>query len=252
MSQMDLAAEADVSSRHLSFVETGRAAASRAMLVHLAEHLEIPLRAQNAMLLAAGYAPAYRERGVDDPELEAVRTVLDAYAPYPALAVDRGWHLVAANEAVFPLLHGVAPELLAAPVNVLRLSLHPEGLAPRIENLAEWRAHILTRLKGQTLASGDPELRTLLSELASLPSPLKERKAVLTTTRIAVPLKLRMGDRTLSFLSTTTVFGAPLDVTLSEIAIEAFLPADEATRGWLYQNPSPISDARADMGQGQG
>lgn len=229
MSQLDLALEAEVSSRHVSFVETGRASASRDMLLRLAECLEIPLRAQNALLHVAGYAPAYVERPIDDPELDAVRTVLTAYEPFPALAVDRHWNLVMANRAVEPLLAGVHPDLLAPPVNVLRLSLHPNGMAPFIENLPEWRAHLLARLRAQAHATGDILLATLHRELCELSSGPRERSS-LATTRIAVPLRLTIDGQRLSFLSTTTVFGTPLDVTLSELAIEAFLPADEETR----------------------
>lgn len=233
LSQLELAIEAEVSSRHLSFVETGRSAASREMLLRLAECLEVPLRARNAMLLTAGYAPAYGERPANDPEMAAVRSVLEAYAPYPALAVDRHWNLLAANDAVTPLLIGVDPDLLSVPINVLRLSLHPRGLAARIDNLVEWRAHLLARLRAQAHTTGDPALRTLLEELAALPAPLRSEKPSIATTRIAVPLRLRVGERVLSFLSTTTVFGTPLDVTLSELAIEAFLPADDSTRDAL-------------------
>ena len=233
LSQLRLAVEAEISSRHLSFVETGRAGASREMLLRLAECLEVPLRARNAMLLTAGYAPVYGERPPTDPELAAVEAVLTAYAPYPALAVDRHWNLVAANGAVAPLLVGVDPTLLDPPVNVLRLSLHPDGLAPRIDNLLEWRAHLLARLRGQALTTGDPVLRELSHELSGLPVPLRGEKPSIATTRIAVPLRLRVGESVLAFLSTTTVFGTPLDVTLSELAIEAFLPADDATRAAL-------------------
>lgn len=230
LSQLELAVEAEVSSRHLSYVETGKANASREMLLRLSETLEIPLRARNALLLSGGFAPAYGERPADDPEMAVVREVLAAHGPYPALAVDRHWNLLAANDAVAGLLVGASPALLAAPTNVLRLSLHPEGLAPRIENLSEWRRHLLTRLRAQAHTTGDPVLHDLLRELAALPAPRETAPPVAATTRIAVPLRLRTERGTLALLSTTTVFGTPLDVALSEIAIETFLPADAATR----------------------
>jgi transcriptional regulator with XRE-family HTH domain len=217
LSQMTLALEAEVSTRHLSFVETGRAAPSREMVLRLAEPLELPLRERNRLLLAAGYAPVFPQRGLDDPALaparEAIELVLAAHAPNPALAVDRHWQLVSANAALAP---------------VLRLSLHPEGLAPRIDNLAEWRAHLLARLRREVELSADPVLAALLEELRRYPAPRVPPPAVEATT-IAVPFRLRSAEGVLSFLSTTTVFGTPVDVTLAELAIEAFLPADAAT-----------------------
>jgi transcriptional regulator with XRE-family HTH domain len=235
-SQLDLALEAGISQRHLSFVESGRATPSRGMVLRLAERLEVPLRERNALLLAAGYAPAYPERPLADPAMaaarEAVDLILRAHAPHPALAVDRHWRLVAANAAVAPLLAGVADAaLLAPPVNVLRLSLHPAGLAPRIANLPEWRAHLLARLRRQVEASGDPALAALLTELTALgggPDPDEEAAAALAGA-VAVPLELDTAQGRLSLLSTTTVFGTPVEVTLSELAIEAFYPADAAT-----------------------
>jgi transcriptional regulator with XRE-family HTH domain len=230
-SQLDLALEAEVSQRHLSYLESGRAAPSREMVLRLARFLDVPLRERNALLLAAGFAPAFPRRPLSDPALraarEAVERVLAAQMPYPALALDRDWCMVAANGAVAPLLAGVSPSLLAPPVNVLRLSLHPEGLAPRIANLAEWRAHLLERLAHQSAMLGDPSQRALLEELRRYPdggaAPHGEPSAV------AVPLRLRVADGELSFLSTTTVFGTPMDVTLSELFIESFLPADVST-----------------------
>ena len=235
LSQLDLACEAGVSTRHLSFLETGRARPSRDMLLHLAEALKAPLRARNALLLAAGFAPAYRERSLDDPELagvrEAIDRVLTGHEPFPALIVDRGWRMLAANRAVAPLLAGVAPALLEPPVNVLRLSLHPDGLGPRIANFAQWRAHVLERLASQVEATADAELRALAEELAAYPAPANEdAAAALDLGGVAVPLQLRMQDLgELSFFSTTTVFGTPLDITLSELALETFLPADAHT-----------------------
>ena len=232
LSQMALALEAEISTRHLSFVETGRAAPSREMVLRLAGPLELPLRERNRLLLAAGYAPVFPQRGLDDPALaparQAIELVLAAQMPSPALAVDRHWHLVSANAAVAPLLAGASAALLASPVNVLRLSLHPEGLAPRIDNLAEWRAHLLARLRRQVEVSADPVLAALLEELRRYPSPRVPPPAV-EASAIVVPFRLRTEAGVLSFLSTTTVFGTPVDVTLSELAVEAFLPADAAT-----------------------
>jgi transcriptional regulator with XRE-family HTH domain len=232
LSQMDLALDTDISTRHLSFIETGRARPSREMVLRLADQLEVPLRERNAMLLAAGFAPVYAERGLDDPELAAARRAIDlvlaAHAPFPALAVDRHWNMVAANGSVAPMLAGTAEFLNVAPVNVLRLSLHPEGLAPRILNLAEWRAHLLDRLRRQVAAVGDETLTELLSELEAYPfrdgsGAHEDFGGVVVPMRLASPL----GE--LSFFSTTTVFGTPLDVTLDELAIEAFYPADAIT-----------------------
>jgi len=241
LSQLALALDADVSQRHLSFVESGRAQASRELVLRLAERLEVPLRERNHLLLAAGYAPLFAERPLDDPALSAARRaverVLAAHEPYPALAVDRQWRLVAANRAVAPLLAGVSPALLAPPVNVLRLSLHPDGLAPRIVNLAQWRAHLLERLAQQVAASADPALAALRDELRALPAP---RTSAVRHPSIAgdgagvfVPMQLATDAGVLSFLSTTTVFGTPVDVTLAELALECFFPADDATAAAL-------------------
>jgi len=234
-SQLDLALDAGVSTRHLSFVETGRSRPSREMVLRLAEELQTPLRARNALLLAAGYAPAYAERALDGPELAGVRRAIDlvlaGHEPFPALVVDKGWRLVAANRALPPLLAGAAPHLLEPPVNVLRLSLHPEGLGPRIANFNEWRAHILERLRSQAEATADPELTALMEELAGYPAPPDARPADLGAYGgLAVPLQIRTRSMGLvSFFSTTMVFGTPRDITLSELALETFLPADAAT-----------------------
>jgi transcriptional regulator with XRE-family HTH domain len=234
LSQLDLSCDAGISTRHLSFLETGRARPSREMLLHLADELKIPLRARNALLLAAGFAPAYAERSLDDPALTGVRRsierVLEAHEPFPALVVDRGWRMVAANRSLAPLLAGVAPHLLEPPVNVLRVSLHPEGLGPRIANFAEWRAHILERLKNQAEATADPELAALRDELAAYPAPAAAPHALEDYGGVAVPLQVRTEALgLLSFFSTTTVFGTPLDITLAELALETFLPADAHT-----------------------
>jgi transcriptional regulator with XRE-family HTH domain len=234
LSQLDLASEADISTRHLSFVETGRAVPSREMLIRLAQTLEVPLRERNAMLNAAGYAPMYRERPLDDPALAAARRAVDlvlkGHEPYPALAVDRHWNLLAHNRAVAPFLAGAAASLLAPPVNVLRLSLHPDGLAPRIVNLAQWRAHLVERLRRQVAASADITLAGLLDELAASPAPGDPPDTLDAAGGVAVPLALRAPDGSvLSFISATTVFGTPVDITLSELALEIFFPADDAT-----------------------
>lgn len=233
MSQLDLALEANVSTRHLSFVETGRARPSRGMVLNLTERLDVPLRERNQMLVAAGYAPVYSHRPLDDPEMFAVRMAVDlvltGHEPFPALAVDRHWTLVAANEAVPPLVAGVGAELLKPPVNVLRLGLHPDGLAPRIVNLGEWRAHLLARLRRQVEGTGDPVLVALLAELKAYPAAEQPAEPGEAHDAVVVPLRLRTEGGILSFLSTVTVFGTPVDVTLSELAIEAFFPADPST-----------------------
>ena len=228
LSQLDLALDADVSTRHLSYVETGRSRPSAEMVLHLAERLDVPLRERNQLLLAAGYAPAYGQRDLDEPAMGPVREALDrvlaGHEPYPALAVDRHWGLVAMNRAVGVLLAGVAAHLLEPPVNVLRLTLHPEGMAPRIVNLPEWRAHLLERLGREAVATGDPALAALHEELAALPGGAGVAADV---GAIAVPLRLR--DPELTLISTVTTFGTAVDVTVAELAVEAFFPADEAT-----------------------
>jgi transcriptional regulator with XRE-family HTH domain len=235
LSQLALACDAEISQRHLSFIESGRASPSREMIIHLAEQIDIPLRDRNVLLVAAGFAPMYRERPLDDPALQAARKALDVvlkgHAPNPALAVDRHWTLVAANRAVSPLLTGTGPELLQPPVNVLRLSLHPAGLAPRIVNLAQWREHILARLNRQVEVTADRVLADLLVELRAYPSGSKSRDSAGARefAGVVVPLQLNSPSGVLSFFSTTTVFGTPVDITLSELAIESFFPADAAT-----------------------
>ncbi len=237
LSQLELAAYAEVSQRHLSFLESGRASPSRDMVLHLAAHLEIPLRERNRLLTAAGFAPVYRESELDDTQFTAARQVVErilhGHAPYPALAVDRHWTLLMANEPMLALLDGVDPTLLAPPVNVLRVSLHPDGMAPRIENFREWQKHILARLTQQAHASADPALSGLIDELKQYPVPPGagpwQRTSGDDYANIAVPLRLRTNTGVLSFLGTTTVFGTPVDITLEELAIEAFFPADEVT-----------------------
>ena len=236
MSQLDLASEAEISTRHLSFLETGRAQASREMLLRLSEQLDIPLRERNVILIAAGYAPVFEERPLAAPEMVAARSaverVLKGHEPFPALAIDRHWQLVSANAAVAPLLEGVDAELLKPPVNVLRLSLHPSGLAPRVANLTEWRGHLLMRLRAQIDRTADAALIDLLAELTKFPAtnllprmpPPRDE-----TAGVFVPFQIVTDAGKFSFISTTTIFGTPIDVTLSELALECFFPADEAT-----------------------
>src|SRR6516162_1893528 len=237
LSQLDLAGDAEISARHLSFVETGRAAPSREMVLKLAERLDVPLRERNVLLVAAGYAPAFPQRTLDDPALKAARQAIDlvlkAHEPNPALAVDRHWNLVSANRMVAPLLEGVPQRLLGQPFNVLRLSFHPEGLAPRTVNLAEWCAHLLERLHRQCEATADPELLKLYDDLRAFKIPA--RSGPLPADSVAIPFKLRHHGEVLSFISTTMVFGTPVDITLSELALETFFPADDLTAARIRQ-----------------
>ncbi len=234
LSQLDLAIQADISARHLSFVETGRSRPTSDMILRLTEQLEVPLRERNTLLLAGGYAPAYPAHGLDEPELAAVRRalrqVLAGHEPYPAVVVNRWWELADANASIGVLTAGAAAWLLEPPVNVLRLSLHPEGMASRIINLAEWRAHVLGRLRRQAAATGDPALAALHSELRGYPGGESEPPPA---TDVVVPLRYAHGGRELSFFSITAVVGTPMDVTVEELAIESFYPADEPTAAAL-------------------
>jgi transcriptional regulator with XRE-family HTH domain len=244
LSQLELANQAEISTRHLSFVETGRSAPSRDMILHLAEQLEVPLRERNHLLLAAGFAPVYAETAWDAPQLSvvraAVRQVLTGHEPYPAVVVDRAWNLVDANASVTLLTNEVAPELLTPPANVLRVSLHPDGMAGRIVNLGEWRAHLLGRLRRQVALSGDAQLAQLYDELRGYPSDQPEPKVELPGLgEVAVPLRIRHHGRELAFLSTVATFGTPLDVTVAELAIESFFPADPDTAAVLHQRGPP-------------
>lgn len=244
MSQLDLAAEAELSTRHLSFVETGRSTPSRDTVLRLAEALELPLRDRNALLMAAGYAPIYPQRRFDDaalgPARALVQRILDAHLSFPALAVERHWRLVMHNGAVPPLMAGAAPHLLEPPVNVLRLSLHPDGLASKIVNLAEWKRHILDRLRHQIAESGDPVHEALFDELRAYPAPASRWPLPAEDVAIAVPMVLDSPLGRLSFLSTTTVFGTPVEVTLSELAIETFFPGDSETADRLRQRAATL------------
>jgi len=238
LTQLQLALRAEVSARHLSFVETGRSRPTSEMILRLAQQLDVPLRERNVLLLSGGYAPAFPAHRLADPPLqavhEAIEQVLLAHEPYPAVVIDAGWELVAANDAVPLLTEGAAAALLEPPVNVLRLSLHPDGMAPRIANLAEWRAHLLDRLNRDIESTAAPALIALREELRGYPSPPPGPQP--DTRAILVPLRLRVRDTVLSLFSTTTVFGTPRDVTLSELAIESFYPADAATAAFLRRS----------------
>lgn len=236
LSQLELAAAANISTRHLSFIETGRANPSREMVLRLTARLQVPLRERNVFLITAGYAPLYKESRLDDPAVaaakSAVELILKGHEPFPALAIDRHWNLVAANRVLPHLLTSVDASLLQAPVNVLRLTLHPLGLAAKIINLAQWRAHLFERLNHQIAVTGDRTLLALLAELRNLPGPGREGDEPLQGEHlhIAVPLKLRSDSGVLSFISTTTIFGSPVDITLQELALETFFPLDEFTK----------------------
>ncbi|MGQ0802119.1 MAG: helix-turn-helix domain-containing protein [Pseudomarimonas sp.] len=242
LSQLDLAGDAEISTRHLSFVETGRSQPSRELILHLGKLLELPLRARNQLLLAGGYAPQFAESALASANLhvahEAVLRVLHAHAPYPALAVDRHWNLLLCNRPAERLMANVAPELLVAPANVLRISLHPRGLAPQIINLAQWRRYILERVRRLLMASGDPVLAQLVDELSAYPLPPEQAGAHVEDqpmADVAMLLRLRSPLGELALFSTITVFGTPTEVTLSELALEAFYPADAITGERLRQ-----------------
>jgi transcriptional regulator with XRE-family HTH domain len=245
LSQLELALDAAVSSRHLSFVETGRAKPSREMIIRLAEQLEVPLRERNPLLLAAGYAPVYEERPLDSPEMATVRDALDrflrAHEPYPAVVVDRHHNLVAANDALDLLLDGVAPELLEPPANGMRIALHPDGMAPRTLNLPEWSAHLLRRVHREVQVTGDRELAGLYEELISYPGvETGPVQGELQRGDIVLPLRLRDGEGgELAFFSTLSTFGTAIDITLSELAIEAFYPANAQTALRLLRAVDP-------------
>lgn len=247
MSQLDLACEAEISARHLSFLETGRSSPSREMVLHLCDSLDVPRRERNLMLLAAGYAPLFSERALDDPDLsaaqQAVAAMLEHQKPYPAFAVDRGWNIVANNGALPQIYDGVADFLMASPLNAIRLSLHPEGLARRTLNLTEWSGHMLARLKHQVELTGDPGLAELLAEVRAYPGmgPMGHGDP---TGHVAIPLRLATSGGELSFISTVMVFGSPVDITLSELTIECFFPADTATASRV-KAMTPASSASA-------
>jgi transcriptional regulator with XRE-family HTH domain len=238
ISQLDLSIQAEISARHLSFVETGRSQPTSGMILRLSEQLDVPLRERNALLLAGGYAPAYPEHSLDEPELTrfraAMRQILTGHEPYPALVINRWWDMLDGNAAIAVLIEGCDPALLTPPINAMRVSLHPDGMAPRIVNLPEWRAHALERVHRQVRATRDPRLAELLDEVSAYPGGAAERPE---PTDVAVPLRLRHNGQELSFFSITAVAGAPLDVTVAEVAIESFYPPHAQTPEILHSQP---------------
>ena len=244
VSQLELALRADSSARHISFVETGRSRPSEEMVLRLAEHLDVPVRERNSLLLAAGYAPRYPETPLDDPALGALREGLErliqGYEPYPALVVDATYTVVAANRGITMLLDGVPESLLQPPLNALRLTLHPQGMAPRIRNLGEWRGHLLTQMERQIALHRSEPLRALYEEVAAYPAPetadAGDAGAELSPAvpYFALPMRIEHDGRVLSFVSSISTFNTPMDVTVSELAIETFLPADPATAKYLH------------------
>ena len=251
LSQLDLALDAEISTRHLSFVETGRANPSLEMLAHLAERLEVPPRERNALFVTTGYAPVYPEHTWADPAMEAARRavglILKGHGPYPALAIDRHWQLIDANASAQAFMAQIDPRLVQAPLNVLRLSLHPLGMAPRIVNLEQWRMHLFARLSAQIAASGDAVLVHLLEEIEAHPVPPQEEApppVASDLAGIAVPLRYRgITGQVLNLISTTTVFGTPVDITLSELALETCFPADDETAAYLRRHHGPAAGA---------
>ncbi|MFG2803322.1 helix-turn-helix domain-containing protein [Streptomyces pseudovenezuelae] len=241
VSQLELALRADSSARHISFVETGRSRPSEEMVLRLAEHLEVPVRERNALLLAAGYAPRFPETPMDDPALDAVREgierLIQGYEPYPALVFDASYHVVAANRGIMMLLDGIPESLLRPPLNTMRLTLHPQGLAPRIRNLREWRGHLLEQMRRQIALRRSEQLRELYEEVAAYPVPGPEGAddgPAEPVPYFALPMRIEHEGRTLSFVSSTSTFNTPMDVTVAELAIETFLPADPATVKYLH------------------
>lgn len=237
LSQLELAVETGISTRHLSFLETGRSRPSREMVLRLTERLDVPLRERNGVLMAAGFAPVYRERSIDAPEMRparlALNRVLDGHEPYPALVVDRTWNLLMANEPAMLFLENVDDDLVRPPVNIHRLALHPRGLAARVVNLPEVRGHLIERMARQVALTGDPDLAALHEETKAYGDG--DDAPYEPSHDIALPTRLRFGDRVLSFFSTVTTFGTAADVTLAELAIEAFYPADDETAEYLRE-----------------
>jgi len=244
LSQLELAGTAEVSTKHLSFVETGRAKPSRELVLHLAEHLDVPLRDRNTLLLAAGFAPVFPQTSLDSDEMVPVRDAIDrilaSHHPFPAVVVDRHWNLVSANDVALAILtDGVDPALLAPPANALRISLHPDGLAPRIVNLAEYGCHLVTRLHRQAAVSADPQLLALADELSGYPGVSAPNPTAGTADMLFVPLVLEAAGRHLTFFSTIATFGTALDITIAELSIESFFPADAATATALGEAGGP-------------
>jgi transcriptional regulator with XRE-family HTH domain len=244
VSQLELALRAGSSARHISFIETGRSRPSEEMVLRLAEHLDIPVRDRNALLLAAGYAPHYPETPLDDPSMDALREgmerLIQGYAPYPALVVDATYHVLAANRGIIMLLEGVPESLLTPPLNAMRLTLHPEGLAPRIRNLRAWRDHLLAQMDRQIALRRSQPLRALYEEVAAypVPDPAEEDEPIDPVPYFALPMQIEHDGRVLSFISSISTFNTPMDVTVAELAIETFLPADPATAKYLQSQIS--------------
>ncbi|MFF8904937.1 helix-turn-helix domain-containing protein [Streptomyces olivaceoviridis] len=240
ISQLDLALRADSSARHISFIETGRSRPSEEMVLRLAEQLDVPVRERNALLLAAGYAPRYPETPLDDPALDALRDGLErlirGYEPYPALVVDAGYTVVAANRGTALLLDGVPEELMVPAPNAMRLTLHPRGMAPRIRNLRQWRGHLLAQMEREIALHRSDRLRALYEEVAAYPVPEEPSggEPAEPVPYFALPLRIEHAGRTLSFVSSISTFNTPMDVTVAELAIETFLPADPATAEYLH------------------
>jgi transcriptional regulator with XRE-family HTH domain len=248
LSQLDVALRSAVSARHLSFIETGRARPSREMVLHLAERLDIPLRERNRVLLAAGYAPGFSEHSLDErdmtPVREAIERLLRAHEPYPALVVDRHWNIVASNRGVDFVVRGVAPELLARPANAYRSALHPYGLAPRIGDLGEWSANLMSRLRRELDVAPDPELQELYDELAGYPGVQTTFEQRSEPDAIMVTHTLELDELKLTLFSTVTTFGTARDVTLAELSIESFFPADPETAAALAAGVGELAAAR--------
>jgi transcriptional regulator with XRE-family HTH domain len=232
ISQLELAVSAGISQRHLSFVETGRAQPGRELVLRVAEELAIPLRERNDLLLFAGFAPVFQHRSYDDPSFDPVRKVIDValalHRPFLAYVVDRYWNVVSSNGSMRELFDGIAPELARKPMNVVRLMLHPNGLAPRIVQFSAWRSHLLSQLRRQVHLTGDPALEELFHEAKAFPGPEIE-ESVIQRSNLMIPLEINTVFGQLSFLNATTVFGNPVDVTLEEIALEKLYPANEFT-----------------------
>ncbi|MEV4109839.1 helix-turn-helix transcriptional regulator [Nonomuraea sp. NPDC049695] len=243
ISQLDLAIAADVSARHVSLVETGKSKPSADMVLRLADQLGVPLRERNRLLLAAGFAPRYAERPLDGDTLSAawgaVERVLRAHEPFPALVIDRRWNIVMTNRALDPFLADVAPELLKPPINMVRLGLDPRGLAPHIVNLAEVRGVLRTRITRQLATAPDPELTALYEELLA---PYSDDASHPIESEVVIPMIFCFGGREVRLFSTTTTFGTPMDITLDEVAIESYYPADEESAAYFTK---PDADARA-------
>ncbi|WP_066367577.1 helix-turn-helix domain-containing protein [Herbidospora mongoliensis] len=237
LSQLDLAIAADVSARHVSLVETGKSTPSADMILRLADQLDVPLRERNRLLLAAGFAPRYAERPLNREALaaawEAIERVLHAHEPYPALVIDRGWNILMTNRAIDPFLAEVSPDLLVPPINMVRLGLHPRGLAPHIVNLAQVRSRLRIRIGRQLAAAPEPGLTALYEELLALGSEGVDDPI---ESEIAIPMVFHFGGRELRLFSTTTTFGTPMDITLDEIAIESYYPTDAETAAYFTRS----------------